>query len=46
VTFDGVIYDGHHAVRAAAEQGALVDVVVVHDQIPATAASIMDLQVY
>jgi hypothetical protein len=29
VTPDGVIYDGHHAVRAAAETGSTVEVLVV-----------------
>lgn len=46
VTPDGVIYDGHHAVRAAADQGVAVEVLVVNDQIPATAASILDLKAY
>jgi hypothetical protein len=43
VTTDGVIVDGHHAVRAAAEDGRLVSVLVVRDRVPATADSIMDL---
>jgi hypothetical protein len=46
VTANGVIYDGHHAVRAAAECGALLDVLVVDDPTPAAADSIMDLPVY
>src|SRR5207249_2380798 len=29
VTPDGVIFDGHHGVRAAAEEGTLVDVLVI-----------------
>jgi hypothetical protein len=29
VTVDGVIWDGHHAVRVAAEEGARVDVLVL-----------------
>src|SRR5437867_307685 len=41
VTQNGVIYDGHHAVRAAAERGALV----IDDPTAAVADSIMDLPV-
>jgi hypothetical protein len=43
VTTDGVIVDGHHAVRAAAEEGNLVEVTV--SPLPATgrAGSILDL---
>jgi hypothetical protein len=29
VTVDGVIWDGHHAVRVAAEEGAQVEVLIV-----------------
>ncbi|HUG94340.1 MAG TPA: hypothetical protein VML55_26150 [Planctomycetaceae bacterium] len=36
VTSDGIIYDGHHAVRAAAEESRTVDVQVTD----ATAASV------
>jgi hypothetical protein len=45
VTTDGVIFDGHHAVRAAAEEGRLVDVTVIGFPVPATADSILDLPV-
>lgn len=43
VTRDGVIYDGHHGVRVAAEQGATVDVLVIDQQVPPSAPSIMAL---
>jgi hypothetical protein len=43
VTTDGVIFDGHHAVRAAAEDGKLIDVVVIDFPVPPTADSILDL---
>jgi hypothetical protein len=45
VTRGGVIWDGHHAVRAAAEAGAMVDVLVVGITATPTAASILDLPV-
>jgi hypothetical protein len=45
VTIDGVIFDGHHAVRAAAEEGRLVDLLVTPMPVVAAAASIMDLSV-
>jgi len=45
VTRGGVIYDGHHAVRAAAEDGRTVDVLVVGINAAPTAASILDLPV-
>jgi hypothetical protein len=45
VTTDGVIWDGHHAVRAAAEKGKMVTVKVVAIHVNASAASIMDLSV-
>lgn len=45
VTPDGVIWDGHHAVRVAAENGKLVGVKVVAVRVNAVAASIMDLKV-
>ena len=45
VTRGGVIWDGHHAVRAAAEAEAAVDVVVIAADAPPTAASILDLPV-
>jgi hypothetical protein len=43
VNSDGVIFDGHHAVRAAAEEGRMIDVKVIDFPLPATADSIMDL---
>jgi hypothetical protein len=45
VTTDGVIFDGHHAVRAAAEEGRRVDVKVIAFPVRATADSILDLPV-
>ena len=45
VTADGVIYDGHHAVRAAAEIGQAVDVKITAQILPPTADSILDLPV-
>jgi hypothetical protein len=45
VTRGGVIVDGHHAVRAAAEDGRLVDVLVTDMRIKAAASSIMSLPV-
>src|SRR5262245_57747818 len=45
VTRGGVIWDGHHALRAAAVASATVDVVVVDIDAPPTAASILDLPV-
>lgn len=45
VTADGVIWDGHHAVRLAAEQGGKVSVLVVNVKQKPTAASILDLPV-
>jgi hypothetical protein len=45
VTVDGVIFDGHHAVRVAAEDGKLIEVKVVDFPMPATADSILDLLV-
>jgi hypothetical protein len=43
VTPDGVIWDGHHAVRIAAEKGRLVTVKVVNVKLHPTASSIMNL---
>src|SRR5947209_1315943 len=43
VTEDGVIWDGHHAVRVAAERGAAVTVLVVNERANPTADSILDL---
>jgi hypothetical protein len=45
VTPDGVIWDGHHAVRIAAEKGVLVTVKVVNARANPTASSILDLPV-
>jgi hypothetical protein len=45
VTPDGVLWDGHHAVRVAAEKGKLVTVKVVAITQSLTAQSIMDLPV-
>ena len=45
VTVDGVIWDGHHAVRAAAEQNVAVTVLVVNQQVNPSASSIMHLPV-
>src|SRR4051812_35255384 len=45
VTTDGVIFDGHHGVRAAVEAGQVIDVKVVSFLQPPTADSILDLPV-
>jgi hypothetical protein len=45
VTVDGVIWDGHHAIRVAAERGAEVTVQVVNHRANPAAASILDLPV-
>jgi ParB-like chromosome segregation protein Spo0J len=45
VSQDGVIIDGHHAVRAAAEQGQTIDVVVSNLPVPAQGLSILDLPI-
>jgi hypothetical protein len=45
VTVQGIIYDGHHAVRAAAEEGVTVDIQVVDQALTASAASILALPV-
>src|SRR5262249_55432996 len=45
VTADGVIWDGHHTVRIAAEVGILVSVKVVNQKANPTAASILHLPV-
>jgi hypothetical protein len=45
VTVDGVIWDGHHALRIAAELGILVTVKVVIQKATPTAASILQLPV-
>lgn len=45
VSSDGVIIDGHHAVRAAAEEGQMVDVLVTAFTAPGKGCSILDLDV-
>jgi hypothetical protein len=45
VTAGGVIFDGHHMVRAAAEEGKLVDVRVVGVAQPPAGDMILDLPV-
>lgn len=45
VTPDAVIWDGHHAVRVAAEKGIDVTVHVVQQKLKPSASSIMDLKV-
>ena len=45
VTLEGVIFDGHHWVRAAAEEGKTVDVLVVDQSVQAMANSILVLPV-
>ena len=45
VTAEGVIWDGHHAVRIAAESGIAINVKVVNLKVSPTAASILDLPV-
>jgi hypothetical protein len=45
VTTGGVIWDGHHAVRAAAEEGRMIDVEVIALPAKAVASSILSLPV-
>jgi hypothetical protein len=45
VNLDGIIWDGHHAVRAAAEKGHLVDVMVVAQPLKSCGQRILDLPV-
>lgn len=45
VNLDGIIWDGHHAVRAAAEKDRLVDVLVVAQPLKADGQRILDLPV-
>lgn len=45
VTPSAVIWDGHHAVRAAAEENRRVDVVIVDEQISPSGPLILDLPV-
>jgi hypothetical protein len=44
-TEHGVIWDGHHAVRVAAERGIELTVLVVKQKVAPSARSIMDLPV-
>lgn len=45
VTREGVIWDGHHAIRAAAELDLSVDVLVVAQTVPPSGLSIVQLPV-
>jgi hypothetical protein len=45
VTRDGVIWDGHHAVRVAAEEGRTVEVLVIDLSASPVASSILNLPV-
>jgi hypothetical protein len=45
VSPSGVIYDGHHAVRAAAEEGIMIDVRVVDVPDPSVGLTILELPV-
>ena len=45
VTLGGVIFDGHHAVRVAAEQGGNIDVLVIDQEVPPAGSYILDLPV-
>jgi len=45
VSREGVIIDGHHAVRAAAEEGRTIDVMISALVVPAQGDSILDLTV-
>jgi hypothetical protein len=45
VTAQGVIHDGHHGARAAAERGITVDVLVVAESVPPVGLWILDLPV-
>jgi hypothetical protein len=45
VTLQGVIFDGHHAVRAAAEEGISVDVVVIDQPVASSGQTILSLPV-
>jgi hypothetical protein len=45
VTTEGVIWDGHHAVRVAAENGETVDVRVVPLLVPPSGMTILQLPV-
>jgi hypothetical protein len=45
VTPDGVIWDGHHGARAAAERALAVDVLVVAQQAPPSGIDLLQLPV-
>lgn len=45
VTIQGVVWDGHHAVRVAAEFGETVDVLIVDADVPASGMTILQLPV-
>jgi len=45
VTPEGVIWDGHHAIRVAADANQTVDVLVVDVQVPAVGLTILQLPV-
>jgi hypothetical protein len=45
VTINGVIQDGHHAIRAAAELGIRVDVKVIDFPLPPSGVTILNLPV-
>src|SRR5262245_24961004 len=45
VTAEGVIWDGHHGVRAAAEKGLTVDVLVVSELVEPSGVTILSLPV-
>lgn len=45
VTTQGIIWDGHHAVRAAAESGDTVDALIVDAVVPASGLTILQLPV-
>lgn len=45
VPVQGVIWDGHHAVRVVAERGETVDVVIVNAMAPASGLTILQLPV-
>jgi hypothetical protein len=45
VTSNGIIYDGHHAVRAAAEESQTIDVQVTDAMVAAVGLTILELRV-
>ncbi len=46
VTTEGVIWDGHHGARAAAEAGSLVEVRVIPLKVPSSNLTILQLPVW